>query len=161
MSQDSLDSAITPAVYSSEEVISHFAALLEDTSFSAQLHYLGIKRALMSPRRRRARQELQAMFVGLWKLALDKSFPAQSDEFFNDFLEKYKEGRPVKQAGQMCEKINNYAEMLKTCGDKDFTDIAAHVLSKVNIPQADCPKASLALALDIRAFYQTIFERLI
>ena len=161
MSRDSLDSAITPAVYSSEEVISHFAALLEDTSFSTQLHYLGIKRALMSPRRRRAREELKAMFIGLWKLALDSSFPAQSDEFFNDFLEKYTRDRPGKWAEQMCDKIRNYAEMLKTCGDKDFTDIAGHVLNKINIPQTDCPKASLALALDIRAFYQTIFERLI
>ena len=152
---------VTPASYTSEEVISHFEALLEDTSFSTQLHYLGIKRVPMSPRRRRARQELQAMFIGLWKLALDSSFPAQADEFFNDFLEKYKQDRPGKWAEQMCEKIRNYAEMLKTCGDKDFTDIAGHVLNKVNIPQTDCPKASLALALDIRAFYQTIFERLI
>ena len=161
MTETQPNASVTPAAYTSEEVISHFEAILEDTSFSAQLHYLGIKRVPMSPRRRRARQELQAMFVGLWKLALDKSFPAQSEEFFNDFLEKYKPGRSAKQAGQMCEKISNYAEMLKTCGDKDFTDIAAHVLSKINIPQADCPKASLALALDIRAFYQIIFDRLI
>ena len=161
MSQDSLDSAITPAVYSSEEVISHFAALLEDTSFSAQLHYLGIKRALMSPRRRRARQELKAMFIGLWKLALDSSFPQQSEEIFNDFMEKYRRCMPAKKSAQMCEKIRGYVEMLKANGDKDFTDIAGHVLDKINIPQVDCPKASLALALDIRAFYQTIFERLI
>ena len=152
---------VTPASYTSEEVISHFEALLEDTSFSTQLHYLGIKRVPMSPRRRRARQELQAMFIGLWKLALDSSFPQQAEEIFNEFLEKYSQGRPAKKSAQMCEKIRNYAEMLKTCGDKDFTDIAAHVLSKISIPQADCPKASLALALDIRAFYQTIFERLI
>ena len=161
MSQDPLDSAITPAAYSSEEVISHFAALLEDTSFSAQLHYLGIKRALMSPRRRRARQELKAMFIGLWKLALDSSFPRQSEEIFNDFLEKYSRCMPAKKSVQMCEKILGYVEMLKTNGDKDFTDIAGHVLSKINLPQVDSPKASLALALDIRAFYQTIFERLI
>ena len=161
MSRDSLDSAITPAVYSCEEVISHFAALLEDTSFSTQLHYLGIKRALMSPRRRRAREELKAMFIGLWKLALDSSFPRQSEEIFSDFMEKYSRCMPAKKSTQMCEKILGYAEMLKSNGDKDFTDIAGHVLSKINIPQGDCPKASLALALDIRAFYQTIFERLI
>ena len=155
------DPAITPALYSSEEVISHFEALLEDTSFSAQLHYLGIKRALMSPRRRRAREELQAMFIGLWKLALDSSFPTQAEEIFDAFLEKYSQGRPPKKSAQMCEKVRNYAEMLKTCGNKDFTDIAAEVLRKINLPQVDCPKASLALALDIRAFYQTVFERLI
>ncbi len=161
MTQVLPDASITPAVYSSEEVIGHFTALLEDTSFSTQLHYLGIKRAFVSPRRRRARRELQAMFIGLWKLALDSSFPQQAEEIFNEFLEKYSQGKPVKKSAQMCEKIRNYAEMLKTCGDKDFTDIAVHVLSKISIPQVDCPKASLALALDIRAFYQIIFERLI
>ncbi len=152
---------ITPAAYSSEEVIEHFAALLNDTSFSTQLQYLGIKRSFISPRWRKGRQELQAVFIGLWKLALDKSFPSQADEFFNDLLEKYSQGRPVKQSAQFCEKVREYAEMIKVCGDKDFTDIAAHVLSKIYIPKVDCPKASLALALDIRNFYQTIFERLI
>ena len=88
MTETQPSASVTPTVYTSEEVISHFEAILEDTSFSAQLHYLGIKRVPMSPRRRRARQELQAMLVGLWKLALDKSFPAQSEDFFNDFLEK-------------------------------------------------------------------------
>jgi hypothetical protein len=155
------DAAITPAVYSSDEVISHFIVLLKDTTFSTQLHYLGARRAFISPRRRRARQELQAMFIGLWKLALDSSFPAQAKEIFDDFLEKYSQGKPAKKSEQMCEKIRNYAEMLKTCGDKDFTNIASHVISKIKIPRADCPKAALALALDIRSFYQIIFDRLI
>ena len=161
MTETRPNAGITPAVYSSEEVISHFEALLEDTSFSTQLSYLGIKRVPMSPRRRRAKLELQAMFIGLWKLALERSFPLQAEEFFTCFLEKYSEGRPAKHGAQMCERIQNYTKMLKTCGDKDFTDIAGHVLNRINIPQLDCPKASLALALDIRAFYQTIFERLI
>lgn len=158
---ETLHGTITPAAYTSEEVINHFTVLLEDTSFSSQLQYLGIKRGFMSPRRRKARQELQALCIGLWKLALDSSFPQQSDEFFADFLEKYSQGRPAKHSAMMCEKFRGYAEMLKTCGDKDFTDIATHVLNTLNIPRADCPRASLALALDIRTFYQTIFDRLI
>ena len=161
MTETQPSASVTPAVYTSEEVISHFEAILEDTSFSPQLHYLGIKRMSMSPRRRRARQELQALFVGLWKLALDSSFPQQSEEIFTEFLEKYRRCMPAKKSAQMCERILGYVEMLKANGDKDFTDIAGHMLSKINIPQGDCPKASLALALDIRAFYQIIFERLI
>ncbi len=155
------EATITPAVYSSQEVLDQFAALLADTSFSPQLRCLGIKRFSMSPRRRRAKRELEALFIGLWKLALDSSFPQQADDFFADFLARQQQVRHGKKGERFCARAREYAKLLKEREDKDFTSVAAKIISNVGMPAADCPKATLALALDIRSFYQTIFDRLI
>lgn len=155
------EAIITPAVYSSGEVLDQFAALLADTSFSRQLRYLGMKRFSMSPRRRRAKRELEALYIGLWKLALDSSFPQQAEEFLTDFLNRQQQIRHGKKGERFCERVREYTRLLKEHEDKDFTAVAGTIIANIGLPEADCPKAVLALALDIRAFYQTIFDRLI
>ena len=84
--EEKLNATKNDSIEIHQEVLDRFAAMLENVDFNAQLATLGIRRLQFS-RRKSALKELRAMYVGLWKLALNRSFPGKSVELFDKFLD--------------------------------------------------------------------------
>jgi len=148
-------------VYTHEEVIANFQALVDSWDFDAELKRFGIG-PLNILLRRRMLPELKGFFAGLWRLALTRSFPEDGRQIFEGYLEacvvKAKNG---KRALQLVDRSRYYAKMLLARGDTDFSDVSRHLTSLVRLPEADRKSVTLKLALDIRQMYNLIFERLI
>jgi hypothetical protein len=148
-------------VYTHEEVIANFQALIESWDFEAELKRFGIG-AMNIIRRKQMLLEFRGLFAGLWRLALARSFPEDGRQIFEGYLEacviKSKNG---KKAQQLVARSRLYAEMLSLRGDTDFSEVSRHLTSFVRMPEAEQKSATLKLALDIRQMYNFIFERMI
>lgn len=146
-----------------DEVLERFSSMLSNVDFSAQLQTLGIGRFKFA-RRNEAREELRAMYVGLWKLALNRSFPVNAAELFNNFLkfEEVKGQRKQRKLEEFAERCREYSKILEVQGDTNFISVALLLCQHMGISEQDVlRRISLQLALDMRAMYHHIFERLI
>jgi hypothetical protein len=148
-------------VYTHEEVIANFQALVESWDFNAELARLGIG-AMQIMRRKQMLLEFKGLFAGLWRLALTRSFPEDGRQIFESYLRQCLSGpKSGKKAQQLVERSRQYAEMLSLRGDTDFSEISRHLTSFLNLPESSRKSATLKLALDIRQMYNFIFERMI
>lgn len=141
-------------------VQANFAALLQGTDFTAELEILGIGR-MQFMRRRQMLVELRGLYMGLWRLALDSSFPHDADAIFADFLRAYAVRYPDKVSGRVLERAEQYWGMLQAKGKSDFSDVARHLCSFAPQEQGDARARVLRLVLLIRNAYTMIFDRLI
>lgn len=146
-----------------QEVLDRFTGMLSNVNFNAQLTILGIGRLQFS-RRKSALKELRAMYVGLWKLALNRSFPDKSIELFEKFLdpgEVHSKKKRIKLEAfrELCKE---YVKILEVEGDTNFINVAILLCQHLGrTTQQDLRAISLQLALDMRSMYHHIFERLI
>ncbi|MCL1985636.1 MAG: hypothetical protein FWG59_04230 [Betaproteobacteria bacterium] len=148
-------------VYTHEEVIANFQALISSWNFNAKLRQLGIG-AMHIMRRRQMLLELKGLFAGLWRLALTRSFPGDGQQIFEGYLEHcLSNSKSDKNARQLVERSRQYAEMLNLRGDTDFSEVSRHLTSFLHLPESARKGATLKLALDIRQMYNFIFERMI
>lgn len=147
-----------------EEVLTRFADMLDHADFGAQLETLGIGRFQFA-RRKHARQELAAMYVGLWKLALNRSFPAEADALLEKFLTQLcetKSNSKRRKQEHFVALCREYVHVLQTSGDTNFIQIAVLLCQHLDCHDQDAlRRISLQIALDMRAMYHHIFERLI
>lgn len=143
-----------------ELALDNFAALLADVDFSAELILLGIGR-LQFMRRRQMLVELRGLYIALWRLALGRSFPRDADAMFAVFLHRYLMGNRDKVARATAERGRQYWEMLLPVGDGDFSGVARHIASFSHKDEKEQPALVLKLALDIRSYYTTLFQKLI
>jgi hypothetical protein len=148
-------------VYTHEEVIANFQALMDSWDFDAELRRFGIG-AMHILRRRRMLLEFKGLFAGLWRLALTRSFPEDGRKIFEGYLEACViSSKNSKKALQLVERARYYAKMLAVRGDTDFSEVSRYLASLVHLPEADRKSITLKLALDIRQMYNVIFERMI
>lgn len=146
-----------------QEVLERFASMLDNVDFEAQLDTLNIGRFQFS-RKKEALNELRAMYVGLWKLALNRSFPNNSAEIFQKFLDpsEIKSKSKRRKAETFSERCHEYAKTLEVEGDTNFINVALLMCQHLGrTEQEDLRRISLQLALDMRSMYHHIFERLI
>jgi hypothetical protein len=146
-----------------QEVLDRFGSMLDHVDFEAQLDTLNIGRLQFS-RKRDALKELRAMYVGLWKLALNRSFPNDSIEIFEKFLDssEIKSKSKRRKADAFSELCHEYAKTLEVEGDTNFINVAILICQHLGrTEQEDLRRISLQLALDMRSMYHNIFERLI
>lgn len=143
-----------------ELALDNFAALLNDADFSAELSLLGIGR-FQFLRRRQMLVELRGLYIALWRLALGRSFPRDADAMFAVFLHRFLMGNRDKIARMTAERSRQYWEMLIPQGDGDFSGVARHIVSFTQHEEKDQPALVLKLALDFRASYTNIFNKLI
>ena len=101
------------------------------------------------------------MCVGLWKLALDQSFPEEAEEFFAEFTSSSPTLGKGKKRGRMIELIGEYNELFATKKSADFTAISQHLADSLANASADRKSLQLKLSLVIRKMYQSIFDHLI
>ena len=148
-------------VYTHEEVISNFQALIDSRDFKAELRLLGIS-PMHIMRRRQMLLEFKGLFAGLWRLALASSFPEDGQQIFEEYLEHcLNSSENAKTAQQFVERARQYSEMLTLRGTTDFSEVSRHLTSFLPLPESARKRATLKLALDIRQMYNFIFERMI
>ena len=148
-------------VYTVDEVVDTFTALLASLDFDHELALLGVGRFRFI-RRKRLVHELRALAVALWKLALERSFPEVSERIFSHFLERESAGFRNPERGQRFEKtVLAYVALLAKRREADFTEAGAHIVGFFKFPEARAAALRLRLALQIRALYTLIFDQLI
>ncbi len=143
---------MTSSPYSTEEVLDNFDALLRDAVFPKELHLLGVGRFSFLRR---------ALYIGLWRLALMRSFPTAYQEIFDAFLARYAKRHPDKDSARLLARALEYIDMLQHRGDKDFMEVSRHLASFLQLNEDAGQALALRLALALRSSYTFIFDRLI
>lgn len=143
------------------QALENFSALLHDMDFNYELSLLGLGRVQFF-RRRQMRLELKAMTMGLWRLALERSFPHHGEQIFEDFLsEKIHRIHDSRKAAQFETKVRTYLELLERKREADFTEAGNHIVDLLRLPQTLSVPLRLRLTLHIRSLYTLVFDRLI
>lgn len=152
---------VSVAQYSADEVIQQFLALYHCLDFKAQLADIGIGRFHVA-RRRKALHEFRVLAVALWGLALQKSFPADAQEFFAEFRAKIPDltGRGGA-AERFANRLNIYVDLLAPKRDADFLPVAEYLSEVLALNADDFRRLRLKLSLIIRNLYVLIFDRLV
>ncbi len=143
-----------------EEVAANFEALLRDVDFNHELGFFNISffnRTL----RRTLQQELGMVYIGLWALALEQSFPQTSHSFFKYFVKHYVQKFQGPAQKMTYEKIMAYREMILRSDAKDFNHISEHLLSFTKVDEDQRKASTLRLSLALRNHYTFIFQRLV
>ena len=151
----------TPALYSAEEVIRNFEALLDSLDFKSELLELGIG-SLQLGRRKKALRELNALSIGLWHLALQRSFPEAGADFFARFRET--SPRLVgsgKEPGLLQSRVGIYVDLLKDKKETDFLPVASYLAEVLALDAEDMRRLRLKVSLITRSMYKLIFDRLV
>jgi hypothetical protein len=138
----------------------NFAALLEDSDFSYELEMMGVGR-LSFLLRRRMLIEWRGLYMGLWRLALEKSFPNTAEAIFADFAVRHRSVYPDSAHAESVVRAGEYWGMFASNGGSDFTPAARHLTSFFRQRPQDAKAMSLKLALHLRRLYQNIFSRLL
>jgi len=155
-------SSVQEPQYTSDELIRTFSALLDSYSFEHELAILGVKRHHLL-KKRKALREFSALFIALWGLALQKSFPAERDMVFDEFVSRYSYSAKGsnKEVTLLVRSIEVYATLLEKNRDKDFSEIARFVTDMLMEESPARDRARLKTALGIRAMFNLIFDKLI
>jgi hypothetical protein len=150
-----------PIPYTAKEVGRTFTDLLETFDYAAELYDLGVGR-LHFFKRAKLKKNLTAISIALWHIALEKSFPKDSDAFFAHFIATYP---PISGTGKSARKLRDmviqYDTLASEKKDTDFTLVADALVRVLNASQEENRWQQLKISLRIRAAYDLIFEKLI
>ncbi len=152
---------ISTREYSAGEIIGQFLAIYNSMDFTSELEFLGISRFHVF-RRRKALREFRALCIALWGLALEKSFPKDSAQFFDEF----RASSPVlagdgKAARQMHSRVAAYRDILDEKKDTDFLPVAGYLAAELSLHAEDVRRLRLKLSLFMRNLYTLIFDKLV
>lgn len=152
---------IQPASYSAEEVVATFSAILASLDFQPMLEALGIgKRHVF--RKKKAIRELEALAIGLWKLALQRSFPNDFALFYDNYMETALPGRfSPKEAARFQARVNTYNDLLVEKKENDFTPVAKYLADIFTDSEDASKRFTLKLSLLLRNVYTVIFDNLV
>jgi hypothetical protein len=147
--------------YSAEEVVKQFLGLYACMDFEAELTGMGIGRFRFFLRRKAAR-ELSALFIALWHLALQKSFPRDAGHFFSVFRESADVlNNGSREAVELGLCLDNYVELVQHKKDADFLPVAEYMTRSLALKTGDFVRQRLKLSLHIRKLYMLIFNKLV
>ncbi len=147
---------------SHDVVVSRFQAILTSFDFSIEWLILGIGR-LHVFKRKKALRELYALYIALWNLALEKSFPDDSKAILALFMDRAPGllRYAKKDATLLTMRVEVYTTLLAEFKDSNFSEVASNFLTSL-IPPAQLDKSRiLKLSLHIRKIYTFIFDTLI
>ena len=152
---------ITKAQYEASEVVDIFQQLFDSFDFAHELQDMGITR-LQILRRKKALRELKALTIAFWRLALEKSFPEDAEDFFTAYCSH----SPVianksREAASIRASLGIYCTLLEEKKDADFSPIAAHLAEILALNDADMSRLKFKLSLIMRSLYSTIFKNLV
>ena len=150
-----------PIPYTAAEVGRIFAGLLESFDYAAELYDFGVGR-LNFVKRAKVKKHLTAVCIALWHIALEKSFPKDSETFFAHFIATYP---PLvgtgRRARNLRELVTQYDALASEKKDADFTQVADAFVKALGFSQDDGRRQQLKFSLRIRTIYEIIFEKLI
>lgn len=113
-------------------------------------------------RRKRVIAELRAMFIALWRIALDKSLLDEGQLIHEAYLSSYGERYgPGQDARLLVERVRQYVDLLLQKRDKDFSEVASHLASFLSMEEPEAKALRLKLTLHIRRTYNIIFQKLL
>lgn len=142
-------------------LVNNFTAMLDDMDYRPVLDILGVG-SFQFTRRRLLRAEFRALYVGLWRLALTRSFPTRHAELFQAFMEdQARRCGKHRQAAASAELVLQYVDKLSEHGDADFSDVARHILSLMEFDETQTRAMVLRLALHFRRVYTYFFDHLL
>ncbi len=95
-----------------QEALDNFAVLLDDADFEATFCIMGLGR----------------LHVGLWRLALQRSFPGDADSMLEAFSLRYRQ-HPDKALAAALDRAVPYRDMLRIRGEGDLTEVSRHLAS--------------------------------
>lgn len=95
-----------------QEALDNFAVLLDDADFEATFRIMGLGR----------------LHVGLWRLALQRSFPGDADSMLKVFSLRYRQ-HPDKALAAAMDRAVPCRDMLRIRGESDFTEASRHLAS--------------------------------
>lgn len=149
------------AEFSTAELVRNFTAMLDDMNYRPALDILGVG-SFQFTRRRLIMAEFRALYVGLWRLALMRSFPTRHAELFQAFMEEQAARcKNRRQAAMTAELVLQYVDKLSEHGDADFSDVARHILSLMEFDETQTRAMVLKLALHFRRVYTYFFDHLL
>jgi len=144
------------------EVIERFIGLLQSFDFEEECRILEIGKLHMV-KRRNALRELKALYIGLWKIALDKSLPDRAEEIFHGFIERIPEALDYndKAASFLRRRIAVYDTLLEPTKEQNFNEVSAKLLGSVTKRKELKENQVLKLSLHVRKVYTLLFKKLI
>ncbi|WP_157471188.1 hypothetical protein [Halodesulfovibrio spirochaetisodalis] len=147
--------------YAESDLFENFDALLETYDISNELMVFELGKFHFL-RKRKAKQELKALFYALWKLALKQSFPDDYERFFSTYckdnnLEKDAAGN----ATTFFRSVEVYNTLLAEHGTSNFSNVADFLTDQLVKDSSRREYITLKLALSIRSTYNLIFQKLI
>lgn len=147
-------------LYTKEEVLQRFDDIFESLNLKGEIKSIGCGLYGVFKRGRSLR-EFTAMTISLWRLAMEKSFPDESDEFFRSYLNSSSRLGTGKKRDVMLQRIGAFWDLFSIHKTGDFTPIS-HYMSEYLAENAEDRKTiNLKLTLSMRRIYKTIFEYLI
>lgn len=147
-------------LYTKDEVIAHFEGLFTSIDLKEEIAALGGGLNSLF-KKGRSLTEFTAMTMVLWKLALDSSFPQESEEFFQDFIACSPILGKGKKREQLISCINMYRNLFSEKKTDDFTPVSHHIIETLCKDSSDKKALQLKVSLAMRKLYQIIFEHLI
>ncbi len=147
---------------SPENVVQRFASLVQSFDFEDEFRVLEIGK-LHIVKKRNALRELKALYVALWKIALDKSLPDQADDIFQRFLDSLAQNFKLNDNASafLKRRIAVYDTLLNPTKEQNFTDVASKLLTTISKRKEPRQSLVLKLSLHIRKVYTLIFKELI
>lgn len=145
-------------------VLENFSAMLNGMDFAQELQLLGIRKFHFR-QREKAFRELRAMSIGLWRLALERSFPSEGEALFERFMlslyERCHTAKERERANAFDLLTRSYLDRFRERGDMDFTPVSGHIVSLFRGASPETASGRLKLALLMRDSYTSIFRGLI
>ncbi len=147
---------------SANDVIERFAGLLKSFDFEEECRILEIGK-LHVVKRRNALRELKALYIALWKIALDKSLPERAEEIFTGFIQRIPEILDYndKAASFLRRRIAVYDTLLEPTKEQNFNEVSSKLLHTVSKRKELKESQVLKLSLHVRKVYTLFFKKLI
>ncbi len=147
---------------STENVALRFTGLMQSFDYVEECSVLEISK-LHLVKRRNALRELKALYIALWKIALDKSLPDHSEDIFKEFLDDLNKNFNLgdKSCSFLKRRIAVYDTLLEPTKEQNFTDVSIKLLNTINKRKDPKQNLVLKLSLHIRKVYTLIFKELI
>lgn len=147
---------------SPDSIVFRFQSLLSSFDYLEELGILGIGKYSFK-KKRKLIFEIKALYIALWKIALEKSFPENWNTYFNLFLDEL--GSYLKCNTQttlfITRRIEVYDTLLAPTKENNFLEVARQLVATHIKKKEDLDSPTLKFSLKIRQVYTLIFNRLI
>ena len=112
-------------------------------------------------RRKRLSEELEALTIALWRLALERSFPEDWQRILSAFMD-VRRARMAKVITRQAftSRVETYLSIAERCRQTDFIELAGHIVELAEVSTRQFESTRLKLALHLRVIYNHLFDRL-
>ena len=157
------DMALPPSRHPSQllaRVWKNFDIILSDMDFRYEMSLLNISSWRLW-RRKYLSEELKALTIALWRLALERSFPEDWQRILSAFMDVQRAklgNEPARQT--FTNRVETYLSIVERCRQTDFIELAGYLVDLAGTNAKQTGSIRLKLALHLRVVYNHLFEKL-